>query len=182
MTKLTSIITFVLFITAGLAYGQVKVAYVDSEIIIKQLPEAQAVQKQMEDLQKKYLDTITTRENDIKIKAETFKTKYEDAQKQVEAGNLKPEQVKLLEAEIGALQTEIQKLDQDLAEYKQAVQQSLVSTQSELFKPVKEKITKVIEVVAKELKYNIVLDKAADSVIYGDKELDITFKVLDKLK
>jgi outer membrane protein len=182
LTKLTSIIALVLFMAAGLAYGQVKIAYVDSEVIIKQLPDAQAVQKQMEEFQKQYLDTITTRENDIKGKADVFKTKYEDAQKQVEAGSLKPEQIKLLEAEIGALQTEIQKLDQDLAEYKQAVQQSLVSKQAELFKPVKEKITKVIEVVAKELKYNIVLDRAADSVIYGDKELDITFKVLDKLK
>jgi Skp family chaperone for outer membrane proteins len=54
--------------------------------------------------------------------------------------------------------------------------------QLELFKPVKEKITKSIETLAKELKYNIVLDKASDALIYGDKDIDITFKVLDKLK
>lgn len=162
--------------------SQVRVAFVDSDAIIKQLPEAQAIQKKMEEMGKAYQDTIAGKENEIKTKAEVFKSKYEDAQKQVESGSLKPEQIKLLEADIQNMQQEIQKLDQDLTEYKQGIQQTLVSTQQELFKPVKNKITSVIEQVAKELKYNLVLDKAGDAVIYGDKDLDITFKVLDKLK
>ena len=44
------------------------------------------------------------------------------------------------------------------------------------------KITKAIENVAKDLKINFVFDKADGTLIYGDKEYDITFKVLDKLK
>ncbi|MGH2574758.1 MAG: OmpH family outer membrane protein, partial [Ignavibacteria bacterium] len=129
-----------------------------------------------------YVDTVTAKENDLKSKAEIFKTKYEDAQKQVETGKLTADQIKALEVEIAAMQNEIQKLDQELAEYKQLVQQALLNKQAELFKPIKEKITQKIEQVAKELKFNFVLDKAGDSLIYGDKELDITFKVLDKLK
>ncbi len=171
---------FLLFFNAG--YSQVRVAFVDSEVIIKQLPEAQAVQKQIEDLQKLYVDTLTAKETEYKSKADVLKTKYEDAQKQVQEGKLTPDQVKALDAEIGALQTELQKMEADYADYKQSVQQILVAKQQELFKPVKEKITKTIEQVAKELKYIFVLDKAGDAVIYGDKELDITFKVLDKLK
>ena len=80
------------------------------------------------------------------------------------------------------MQEEVQGLDQQLAAYKQNVQKVLYDSQVELFKPVKEKITKAIETLAKELKYNLVLDKASDALIYGDKEIDITFKVLDKLK
>ncbi len=163
-------------------YSQVKIAFVDSDVIIKQLPEAQLVQKRMEDLQKAYVDTISGKENEIKTKADAFKIKYEDAQKQVEANKLTPEQAKQLELEISEMQSEIQRLDQELAQYKQVVQQQLVATQQELFKPVKEKITKEIENIAKELKYNIVLDKSSDALIYGDKDIDITFKVLDKLK
>ncbi len=162
--------------------AQLKVAFVDSDVIIKQLPEAQEVQKKMEDLQKAYLDTINNKESEIKTKAEVFKTKYEDAQRQVQAGNLKPDEVTALESEINTLQTELQKLDQNLTEYKQTIQQTLVSTQQELFKPIKDKIVKVIGDVAKELKYSLVLDKASDAVLFGDKDLDITFKVLDKLK
>ena len=32
------------------------------------------------------------------------------------------------------------------------------------------------------MKINFVFDKADGSLLYGDKEFDITFKVLDKLK
>jgi outer membrane protein len=80
------------------------------------------------------------------------------------------------------MQEEVQLLDQELALYKQNVQKQLVDMQVELFKPVREKITKAIESLAKELKYNMVFDKASDALIYGDKDIDITFKVLDKLK
>jgi outer membrane protein len=170
------------FIGASNLYSQVRIAFVDSDVIIKQLPEAQLVQKKLEELQKAYVDTISGKETEIRTKADDFKVKYEDAQKQVESGKLSTDQAKQLEAQMTELQNEIQRLDQELAAYKQQVQQSLVTTQQELFKPVKEKITKQIEEVAKELKYSMVLDKSSDALIYGDKDIDITFKVLDKLK
>ena len=68
--------------------------------------------------------------------------------------------------------------------YKQKVQNELIQKQSELFKPVKDKVIKVIEEVAKKMKINFVFDKAEEYgiLIYGDKEFDITFKVLDQLK
>jgi outer membrane protein len=169
-------------VVAASAGAQVKIAFVDSEVIIAQLPEAQDVKKKLEDQQKLYIDTITAIENDIKTKADAFKTKYEDAQKQIEAGKLTQDQIKTLENELGLMQEEVQSMDQGLSAYKQNVQKTLYDVQVELFKPVKEKITKSIEALAKELKYNIVLDKASDALIYGDKDIDITFKVLDKLK
>ncbi|NOS84514.1 MAG: OmpH family outer membrane protein [Ignavibacteria bacterium] len=173
---------FLFAVVAAPASSQVKIAFVDSEVIIAQLPEAQDVKKKLEDLQKLYIDTITIKENDIKSKADAFKTKYEDAQKQIEAGKLTADQIKALEGELGMMQEEVQALDQELSVYKQGIQKTLYDVQLELFKPVKEKITKSIETLAKELKYNIVLDKASDALIYGDKDIDITFKVLDKLK
>ncbi len=184
MRKTLILAVLLLFSAPAFNYcsAQSKIAYVDSDVIIKQLPEAQEVQKKLEDLQKQYLDTVNTRESDLKTKADDFKTKYADAQKQLEAGKLTEDQVKQLESDLGSMQVDIQKQEQDLYDYKQQVQQILVSTQADLFKPVKEKIIKVIGDVAKELKYNLVLDKTGDAVLYGDKEMDITFKVLDKLK
>ena len=58
----------------------------------------------------------------------------------------------------------------------------MLQKQDELFKPVKEKITKTIEDVSKSLKINFLFDKADGTLLYGDKDFDITFKVLDKLK
>lgn len=165
------------------AKSQIKVGYVDSETILKQLPEAQKVQSELEGLQKLYLDTIQARETDIKSKAEIFKTQYEDAQKKVESGSIQSDaEMKSLQEQIGGLQQEIQTLGEGLDAYKQTVQNTLLQRQAELFKPVKDKITKTIEEVAKAMKINFVFDKADGTMIYGDKEFDITFKVLDKLK
>lgn len=177
------VIILLLFIIAAAGLNaQVKVAFVDSGIIIEQLPEAKIVKTALEDLQKLYVDTITAKETDIKTKADVFKVKYEAAQNDMKAGKLTEEQIKALEQELGLMQDEVTRLDQELALYKQNVQKILYDQQIELFKPVRDKITKAIEALAKELKYNIVLDKSSDALIYGDKEIDITFKVLDKLK
>ena len=171
-----------LFIFSGNSYAQIKIGYVDSEVILKQLPEYQKIMDELEALQKLYLDTIQTKENELKEKAENFKTKYEEAEALVSSGQITSEEIKQLEAELANLQNEIRTLDEGLAIYKQKVQNDLLQKQAELFEPIKEKVTKVIEEVAKQMKINFVFDKADGILLYGDKEFDITFKVLDKLK
>ena len=184
--KTLAIFLFILsIIFSNIASAQIKVGYVDSEIILKQLPESETIKQELEALQKLYLDTIQTRENELKEKAELFKTKYEEAQQLVSSGTVtSEEEIKKLEEELGNLQNEIRDLDEGLVIYKQKVQNELIQKQSELFKPVKDKVIKVIEEVAKKMKINFVFDKAEEYgiLIYGDKEFDITFKVLDQLK
>ncbi len=178
-----AIALFVVLVSAGKSYSQAKVAYVDSEVILKQLPESQKIQKDMEATQKIYLDTISSKEASLKTMAESFKIKYEDAQKKVESGQVKGDaDLKALNDEIQGLQREIQTEGEALDLYKQKIQQDLLAKQQDLFKPVRDKVTKAIEDVAKDMKINFVFDKANGSLIYGDKDSDITFKVLDKLK
>lgn len=174
---------FIISLTASTSFAQLKIGYVDSEVILKQLPEAKKVQTDLEGLQKLYVDTVAAKENDIKGRAEVFKTAYDDAQKKVESGVIKSEtELKALNDQIAGMQKDIQALSDELDVYKQRVQNDLVARQNELFKPIRDKVSATIETVAKELKYNFVFDKAAGSMLYGEKESDITFKVLDKLK
>ncbi len=185
----TSKAFLLLMILSALIFAQgagaqtIKVGFVDSEIILKQLPESQKVIADLDGLKKLYIDTIQNKEKELKANAESFKAKYEEAQKKVESGQIKTEaEMKTLNEEIQGLQKALQEQDDALTIYKQKVQEELVQKQNELFKPIKEKITKAIENVAKEQKINFVFDKADGTLIYGDKEYDITFKVLDKLK
>jgi outer membrane protein len=163
--------------------AQLKIGYVDSEVILKQLPESQRVQADLEILQKQYVDSIQTRENEIKFKAENFKNRYEDAQKKVESGAVKTDsELKALNDEIAGLQNEIQNLSEQLDVYRQYAQNMILQRQSEMFKPIRDKVTKAIDDIAKSMKINFVFDKADGTLLYGDKEFDLTFKVLDKLK
>ena len=100
-------LAFLVFAGFAKVNSQVKVGFVDSDLIIKQLPEAVAVQKKMEEIQKSYLDTITGAENEIKAKADVFKTEYEDAQKQLESGKLSGDQAKIEEAKLTDMQNEL---------------------------------------------------------------------------
>ena len=180
----TAILFVVIMFTACFANAQnLKVGYVDSEVILKQLPESQKVLAELEGLKKLYIDTVQAKEKDLKSNAESFKSRYEEAQKSVESGKVKTEdELKKLNEEMQSLQKGLQDQDEALTVYKQKIQEELLQKQNELFKPIKEKITKAIENVAKDLKINFVFDKADGTLIYGDKEYDITFKVLDKLK
>ena len=55
--------------------------------------------------------------------------------------------------------------------------------QDEIFGPVKDKIYKAIQKVAKKEGMKFVFDKAGDVVLlYADAEYDLTYKVLDLLK
>jgi outer membrane protein len=92
------------------------------------------------------------------------------------------EQIKSIDAELKTIQDEVTMLQQNLYEYREGIQQQLLLKQQELFKPLREKINRQIEAVAKEMKYQFVFDKAADAMLYGDKTHEITYKVLDKLK
>ncbi len=174
---------FIILMGAGKSYSQVKVAYVDSETILKQLPEYTQITKDLQGVAKLYQDTITAKENEIKTKAQTMQTRYEEVQKQVQAGQITTDaQKQAVEQELQTMQTEVRTLDESLTYYKQFADRDLASRQQEMFKPVQEKVTKTIESVAKEMKINFVLDKSTGAMVYGDKEFDITFKVLDKLK
>lgn len=180
---LLAFVVIILAFAGSVSAQSIKVGFVDSEVILKQLPESQKVLTELEGLKKLYIDTIQAKEKELKANAESFKTRYEAAQKLVESGQIKSEaELKTLNEEMQGLQKGLQEQDDALTVYRQKVQEELVQKQNELFKPIKEKITKAIENVAKDMKINFVFDKADGTLIYGDKEYDITFKVLDKLK
>ena len=176
-------IVVMLFAYACNSYSQVKIGYVDKDGIIKQMPDYKKVEDEYQAYAKLYSDTLQSKDAELKTKAESFKKRYEAAQKLVESGQVKGDaEIKKLSDEISDLQKELQTLDDALTVYKQKAQNELIQKQQELLKPLIEKMTKTIEVVAKEMKINFVFNKTDENLIYGDKEFDITFKVLDKMK
>ena len=171
-----------MFCVSAFSYSQIKIGYVDRDGIIKQMPDYKKVEDEYQAYAKLYADTLQAKDTELKTKAEVFKKRYEDAQKQVESGLVKSDvELKKLSDEIAELQKELQTLDDALTGYKQKAQNELMQRQAELLKPLVEKMSKTVEVVAKEMKINFVFNKT-DDLIYGDKDADITFKVLDKLK
>ena len=69
-------------------------------------------------------------------------------------------------------------------EYAQAKDQELAKQRERILNPLKEKILRAIERVAKAEKYNYVFDKneQVNILLYADSKDDLTNRVLDNLK
>lgn len=164
-----SLILFVFF-SANSVFSQVnasKIGVVDVESVLKELPEAIDADKVIKEKGQKWQDTLMKMQQDLQ-------TKLEQYQKQK---SMMPQDKQHKEEE--SLQAQNTNLLQ-YREVKFGQQGEINKLREELLDPIRTKIRKAIESVAKEEKIAIVVDKMA--TIYSDQSIDITFKVIDRIK
>ena len=166
-----TVVVLACFISASPAHAQQqKIGYVNSETILKELPEAKDAKEKLAAIVKGWNDEIEKMSKDLQDKYEDYQKKqglYNEQTKQ-------SEQKKLIDQE------------QKMNEYRQqkfGQQGELALQQDKVMQPIKEKVFKAIEQVAKEQKLSFVFDKAGDVLLlYADKGADYTFIVIDRLK
>ena len=166
-----AIFTLVLLtlITTNVAYTQttkLPIGIVDVEAVVKEMPDAVAADRELSELSNKYRDSITTRRT-------AFETKVQNYQKQ------KP----MMAA--AAQQTEEEKLvkeQQELQDYASEKEKEVQQLREKHLESIRPKVKTAIEYVAKDEKLSLVLAKEAALVIWSDDKLDITFRVIDKMK
>lgn len=167
---LTIVPVLLIFGSTVFAQMQQKIGYVDSQVMIQTLPEAIKAQGELDNLSKKFsaqADSMT----------QVLQQEYNQYQKQqntMNADKQREAQKSLVEKEQALNVFKQQKFGQNGDIYKK---------QEELFAPIKEKIMKGIQAVAKEEGMTFIFDKSGDIILlYADTAFDITYKVLDKLK
>lgn len=173
--KRSIFVLLVLFSASIFAQNQqsfsLKIGYVDSEIIMTQFSEAIKAKSDLDGLVAKWrkeADSMTT----------VLQNAYADYQKQ--SSTMKPEQQREAQIKIVEKEQELQKFREQ--KFAQPNGEYFVR-QEQLLAPVKQKVFKAIDEIAKEENMHYVLDKAGEVVVlYADAQFDITFKVLDRLK
>jgi len=160
-----------IFISANsFAQTQLKLGYVDSQVILTQFSEAIKAQGE--------LDALTTRWSaQVDSMTMSYQQALADYQKQA---NTMPEERKL-EAQKNLIAQEQAIIDFRRQKFGQSGE--IYQMQEQIFDPVKQKIYTAIEQVAKTENMQFVFDKSGDIILlYADSAFDITFQVLDKLK
>ena len=163
----------VILFSCSLAFAQTaqKLGYVDSQTILTQLPESIKAQGDLDALTNKWtaqLDSMT----------QAYQSNLANYQKQA---NTMPDDKKLT-AQQNLIAQEQSLIDFRRQKFAQGTGE-IYKKQEELFNPVKEKIYKAIEDVAKREGMQFVFDKSGDIILlYADASFDITYQVLDKLK
>jgi outer membrane protein len=162
------LLLFVLTLSLPL-FSQVKVGYVDSETIMKQLPEAQEARRKIDALVQQWQAELQ------KMKDE-WKSKYDEYERR---------KLILTDEARAQMERELSELDRRIAEFqmqKFGPDGELYRKQDELIKPVQSKIFNAIKEVALEEGFDFVFDKSGEILLlYANEKYDLTQKVLNKL-
>ncbi len=164
-------ITSAFLLLSVVSFGQAKIGYVDSQLILQQLPAAIKAQGDLDALTNKWsahIDSLTKELQDEYAN-------YQKNAKKYSKSKLASEQKKLV-----AKQKVID--DYKKAKFGQP-NGEIYKKNDEIFGPVKNQIYLAIQKVAKAEKMQFIFDKAGNAVLlYGDPKYDVTYKVLDKIK
>jgi outer membrane protein len=170
--KIIFLAVLVMLVASFSTAQSVKIAYVNSETILRELPEAQQVKKDLEVTIKIWQDELERMGKELQDGLEDYQKKQALLDPKVKADKEKS----LQELQQRARDYQYQKFDQREGE--------AVKLREKKFAPIQDRVMKVIERVAKEGKFNFVFDKleAATNLLYADSKYDLTYKVIDLLK
>ncbi len=164
------IILFVLLLISIPVLSQVKIGYINSEAIMKELPEAQDAQRKLDNLVQEWQTELRKLESEWKQKYDAY-----DRDKLIMSDQTRAEREKeLVELENRIMQYREQKFGQN---------GELFQKQEEFMKPIQNKIFNALEKIAKDEGYDFVFDKSGEILLlYANEKYDLTNKVLQLLK
>jgi outer membrane protein len=149
----------------ALAQNQ-KVAYLDSRRIIAEAPGAQ-------DVRDKIQQEMTRYQTQLKVLSDSVDKMFTDFQQK---------SVVLSPAEKTKREQEIRQKNSELEQRAAQLQQQAAQKQDELMGPVMERVEKVISELRREEGYAIIFDVASNAMVSADTTLDLTTKVIARLK
>jgi outer membrane protein len=165
---------FVLFaaVTVSAQTQTAKIAYVNSETILRELPEAQQVRKELE-------TTIKSWQDELEKMSKELQDGVEDYQKKQAMMDPKAKQEK--ERQLQDLQERARLYQQQKFDTREG---EAVKLRERKFQPIQDRVLKAIEQTAKEDGFNYIFDKleTATNLLYADSKFDLTYKVIDRLK
>lgn len=165
----TCIIASFFFVNSEMNAQTQKIGYVDTEVILKQLPEAQDADKKLKDIATKFQDTLVAMQKDLTEKIEQYKK-----QESMMTPDAKKKEEDMLKA--------IQQSMMQYQEEKFGNTGEIRRLQESFLTPIRDRILLTIKEVSKDEKFNFILDKVNPALLYADDKFDLTFKVLDKIR
>jgi len=159
-----------LFVFSFSISAQLKIAYVDSDTILKEYPDAQDAQKKIDGFVAEWQEQLTKLDRE-------FKAKYDDYEKR-----------KLIMSEQKRVETEkeLVRLEDNIAKFRQekfGANGELFKKQEEIMKPIQNKIFNIIKEYSQKEGLDFVFDRSGDILfLFAKEEYDITSKIIEKIK
>jgi len=167
MKQLIQLFTFAFLIIAPtqIVSAQSKVAHIDVQKLITDMPEVITAQKELEKLQKTYSTDIQNTVKEFQVKQQTYAA---DAPNQTEITNQ-------------ARAEELQSMQQNIQKFEQTAAQDLQKKQKDMMTPLIEKARAAIEIVAAAQGFDYVLDSTPGGFVIMAKGKDLLEDVKKEL-
>lgn len=167
MKKIFAILAF-LTLSISATFAQ-RFAYVDSEYILKHIPEYTSAQKQLDDLSKKWQDEIDNQYADIEKLYKAYQNDH---------ALLSEDMRRRREDEIVNKEKQVK----DLQRQKFSYGGELENEKTRLFKPIQDKVSKAIQDFAKAQGFDFIVDRGTElTFLYANPALDKSNDVITKL-
>ncbi|NRA10547.1 MAG: OmpH family outer membrane protein [Crocinitomicaceae bacterium] len=164
----TLVLALVLIFGTGFAFSQ-KYAYIDSDYILKAMPEYKDAKEKLDKLADRWTKEIEKRYDVLKMKKDNF------AREEV---LLPTEEKKKRAEELDKLETEAMQMQKT----RFGVKGDYFQKRQSLIKPIQDRVYDAMEKIANQKKYVMVFDKANQSnLVYADPKVDISNLVLKEL-
>jgi len=141
-----------------------KIGIVDSQKVLSEMPEMKSMQAELDNLAKKYEDTL------VQLQKE-FQTKYQDFVK---------EQETMVESIKSRKQQELEDLSKRIQDLNNVAQQDMQKKQVELFAPIQTKLREAINKVGNDGGFTYIMD-SSQMLYVGNGSEDVTSLVKSKL-
>jgi outer membrane protein len=163
-----TLIALVLSSIAGVAQAQIKIAFVNSQALMEAAPGRPAAESLLTKEGEGYRAQLTKLQDSVNA----LLTKYQK------------DEPTLTAATKDSRQKAIQALETDLQAKQLQFQQAFAQRQSEVMAPITDVVKKVLDDIRNENGYAMILDNApgASNIVSADKNLDITDKVVSRLR
>ena len=167
MKKIKNLFLSLMFMLAPLSMviAQAKVAHIEVQKLISEMPEVIAAQKELKKLEETYTADMETTYKEFQTKAQTYAA---DAANQTEITNQ-------------SRQKELEGMQKNIQEYQQTVSQDLQKKSVDMMKPLIDKAKSAIDKVASDLGYDYILDSSAGGSVIIAKGKDIMADVKKEL-
>ena len=160
------IIFLLMILPLGVFAQELKVAIVNSQEIMVAMPELNAMQETLKQMNDKYVGEMKTMEDEYQKKYAAYIAEQDSM----------TENIKLRRMQ------DLQDIDQRVQNFSQVAQQDMQKKQQELLTPIQEKLRAAIKAVGDEKGYTYILDNNPGIVLYiGNSAVDATPFVKAKL-
>lgn len=161
----------IVIILVGFGFTNVqaqKVAYINSGILMQDLPEIKVADSNLQAFQ-----TQLQKKGDQMVSA--LQAKYQDLGKKQQSGDISPKDLETQSAALKAEEATIQEFEQDMNKQVSDKRQSL-------YQPILDRLNNLINEVAKDKGYSFVFDSSTGVLLYADEAYDLTAAVKEKLQ